>query len=178
MAGSNWLTEPINTVFNKASISSKVKLHFHGNGQVRLPVEAFVSPFSISIKAGYVCSTGFMERLRSQRTYHVAVTQKSRIMSNLEANENHKEEVPRGEGEQGSQERRFRYKFDPTSDTDAFGRDPRKETEFWMGAAKSVLESSEVQQALAEHAAEGGDGLTDEQREYMEFIKSLDQDKE
>lgn len=61
---------------------------------------------------------------------------------------------------------------------DAFGRDPRKETEFWMGTAKSVLESEEVKQAIADHAEKGGDGLTDEQRAYMEFIKSLDQEAE
>lgn len=61
---------------------------------------------------------------------------------------------------------------------DAFGRDPRKETEFWMGAAKSVLESEDVKQAIADHAEAGGDGLTDDQRAYMEFIKSLDQETE
>lgn len=43
-----------------------------------------------------------------------------------------------------------------------------------MGAAKSVLDADEVQQAIADHAAKEGDGLTDQQREYMDFIKSLD----
>lgn len=66
--------------------------------------------------------------------------------------------------------------FDCTHGQDAFGRDPRKETEFWMGAARSVLDSEEVKQAIEEHAADGGDGLTDEQRAYMEFLKSLDGD--
>ncbi|KAI0566607.1 hypothetical protein FGB62_7g661 [Gracilaria domingensis] len=80
----------------------------------------------------------------------------------------------KGEGE--SAERPFNYRFDPQSETDAFGRDPRKETEFWMDAAKHVLESDEVQQAIADHAAGGGDGLTDEQREYLDFIKSLDEE--
>lgn len=46
-----------------------------------------------------------------------------------------------------------------------------------MDAARSVLDSDEVQQAVAEHAEKGGDGLTDEQREYMEFIKTLDESK-
>lgn len=58
---------------------------------------------------------------------------------------------------------------------DAFGRDPRKETEFWMGAAKNVLESEQVQEAINNYAADGSDGLTDEQRAYMEFLKSLDE---
>lgn len=63
---------------------------------------------------------------------------------------------------------------------DAFGRDPRKETQFWMGAAKSLLESDEVKEAIEAHAAEGGngDGLTDEQRAHLEFMKSLDRDAE
>lgn len=46
-----------------------------------------------------------------------------------------------------------------------------------MDAARSVLDSEEVQQAVAEHAEKGGDGLTDEQRAYMEFIKSMDEGK-
>ena len=57
---------------------------------------------------------------------------------------------------------------------DAFGRDPKKETAFWMGAAKSVLDSDEVKDAIEKHKADGGDGYSDEQRAYMEFIKSLD----
>lgn len=61
---------------------------------------------------------------------------------------------------------------------DAFGRDPRKETAFWLDAARNVLDSDEVQQAVAEHVEKGGDGLTDEQRAYMEFIKSMDETKE
>jgi len=44
-----------------------------------------------------------------------------------------------------------------------------------MGAAKTVLESDAVQQAINDHAADGGDGLSDEQRAYLEFIKSLDE---
>ncbi|PXF42985.1 hypothetical protein BWQ96_07289 [Gracilariopsis chorda] len=82
------------------------------------------------------------------------------------------------DGEDTVKPRRFKHKFDPESDLDAFGRDPRKETEFWMGAAKSVLESEDVKQAIADHAEAGGDGLTDDQRAYMEFIKSLDQETE
>lgn len=58
---------------------------------------------------------------------------------------------------------------------DAFGRDPKKETEFWMSAAKSVLDSEEVKKAIEDHTADGGDGYTDEQREYLDFIKSLDE---
>lgn len=46
-----------------------------------------------------------------------------------------------------------------------------------MGAARSVLDSKEVQEAIAKHAADGGDNVTDEQRAYMEFIKSLDAEK-
>lgn len=85
------------------------------------------------------------------------------------------EPEPQGASEE-QREKKFVSKFDPTSETDAFGRDPRKETEFWMGAARSVLDSEEVKQAIEEHAADGGDGLTDEQRAYMEFLKSLDGD--
>lgn len=47
-----------------------------------------------------------------------------------------------------------------------------------MGAAKSVLDSDEVRKAIEDHGKDGGDGLTDEQRAYQEFIKSLDADKE
>lgn len=46
-----------------------------------------------------------------------------------------------------------------------------------MGAARSILQSEEVQDAIAKHAADGGDGLTEEQRAYAEFIKSMDADK-
>lgn len=46
-----------------------------------------------------------------------------------------------------------------------------------MDAAKTVLESDEVQKAVNDHREKGGDGLTDEQRAYMEFIKSLDEAK-
>lgn len=46
-----------------------------------------------------------------------------------------------------------------------------------MDTAKSVLESDDVKKAIADHAADGGDGLTEEQRAYMEFIKSLDEKK-
>lgn len=44
-----------------------------------------------------------------------------------------------------------------------------------MGAAKNVLESDEVKKAVADHVAAGGDGLTDDQRAYMKFIKNLDE---
>ena len=47
-----------------------------------------------------------------------------------------------------------------------------------MGHAREVLDSSEVKEALEEHKDKGGDGLTDEQRAYKEFIASLDREKE
>lgn len=78
-------------------------------------------------------------------------------------------------GSENESDPKFAFKFDPNSETDAFGRDPRKETEFWMGAAKNVLESEQVQEAINNYAADGSDGLTDEQRAYMEFLKSLDE---
>ena len=43
-----------------------------------------------------------------------------------------------------------------------------------METARNVLDSDEVQQAIADHGDEAGDGLTDEQRAYMEFVKNLD----
>lgn len=64
-------------------------------------------------------------------------------------------------------------KFDPNSSKDAFGRDPRKETEFWMEGAREVLESDIVVEALAEYKPDAADGLTDEQRAYMEFANSI-----
>lgn len=67
-----------------------------------------------------------------------------------------------------------KFRFDAESDKDAFGRDPRKETEFWMEAAGEVLRSEVVQDAVKSHEASGGDGLTDEQRAYLEFAKSLE----
>ena len=59
-----------------------------------------------------------------------------------------------------------------------FGRDPKKETEFWMSHAKEVLDSDSVQNAVKEHKDKGNDGYTDQQREYLEFLKQMDQDKE
>ena len=47
-----------------------------------------------------------------------------------------------------------------------------------MDHAREVLESDEVKDALEEHKEKGGDGLTDEQRAYMEFIASMDKEKE
>lgn len=47
-----------------------------------------------------------------------------------------------------------------------------------MGHAREVLESNEVKEAVEEHKDKGGDGLTDEQRAYKEFIASMDRDKE
>lgn len=81
------------------------------------------------------------------------------------------------EGKNKEEETRYNHRFDPESETDAFGRDPKKETEFWMGAATDVLKSEEVQAAIAEHAEDGGDGLTEEQRAYMAFIEGLDAGK-
>lgn len=43
-----------------------------------------------------------------------------------------------------------------------------------MPAARNVLESQEVRQAIEEHGKSPTDNLTEEQREYMEFIKRLD----
>jgi hypothetical protein len=65
------------------------------------------------------------------------------------------------------------FKFDVNSDKDAFGRDPRKETEYWMSAASELLRSEEVRKAQKKLAAEGKDGMTEEQRAYLEFAKGL-----
>ena len=46
-----------------------------------------------------------------------------------------------------------------------------------MDAARDVLESDEVKKAVEIHREQGGDGLTDEQRAYMEFIASMDEEK-
>lgn len=43
-----------------------------------------------------------------------------------------------------------------------------------MGAARSVLDSQEVKDAIANQSEDPNDNLTKEQREYMEFIKQLD----
>jgi hypothetical protein len=77
------------------------------------------------------------------------------------------------ESEQEDKEKSPQFKFDPKSEKDAFGRDPRKETEFWMEGAKEVLRSEEVKAAQKSLAAEGNDGLTDEQRAFLEFAKGL-----
>ena len=39
---------------------------------------------------------------------------------------------------------------------DAFGRDPREETQFWMEPAREVLETDAVQKAIREHEAKEG----------------------
>lgn len=80
-------------------------------------------------------------------------------------------EVPRGEDGMP------KFRFDPESGRDAFGRDPKKETDFWRGAVAEVIGSEAVQEAVRAHEAEGGDGYTDEQREYFAFLKSLDEGK-
>ena len=46
-----------------------------------------------------------------------------------------------------------------------------------MDAARDVLESDDVKRAVETHREQGGDGLTDEQRAYMEFIASMDEEK-
>ena len=43
-----------------------------------------------------------------------------------------------------------------------------------METARNVLDSEEVRQAIADHDHSSNDGLTGEQRAYMEFVKSLD----
>lgn len=66
-----------------------------------------------------------------------------------------------------------RFKYDPASPTDAFGRDPKKETEAWMSGAREVLDSPEVRDAIEKHKAEPPP-VTAEQQAYLDFIKSLD----
>lgn len=58
-------------------------------------------------------------------------------------------------------------------DTDYFGRDPRKETEFWMEHAREVLESKEVTEAVEAHKKSGKENLTEEQRAWLEFARSI-----
>lgn len=45
-----------------------------------------------------------------------------------------------------------------------------------MGAARAVLASDEVKDAIAKHKELNPDNLSDEQRAYMEFIKKMDED--
>lgn len=50
-----------------------------------------------------------------------------------------------------------------------------------MGAAKSVLDSDAVKEAIEAHAADGDgadDGLTEAQREHFSFLKNLDAERE
>jgi hypothetical protein len=70
-----------------------------------------------------------------------------------------------------------KFRYDPASGKDAFGRDPKKETDFWRGAAAEVIQSEVVQAAVKEFEADGGDGYTEEQREYFKFIESLEAGK-
>jgi len=58
-------------------------------------------------------------------------------------------------------------------DSDYFGRDPRKETEFWMEHAREVLKSKEVSDAVEAHKKSGKDNLTEEQKAWLEFAKSI-----
>ena len=44
-----------------------------------------------------------------------------------------------------------------------------------MSTARNVLHSSEVQEAISRLDKNPSDNLTDEQREYLDFIKSLDE---
>lgn len=62
-----------------------------------------------------------------------------------------------------------------TTTQDAFGRDPKKETEFWRESARDLLASNEMQDAIAKFTAENPDNLTDEQRAYKEFIRQMDE---
>lgn len=57
----------------------------------------------------------------------------------------------------------------------AFGRDPKKETDFWRESARDLLASDEMQDAIAKFTAENPDNLTDEQRAYKEFIRQMDE---
>lgn len=59
----------------------------------------------------------------------------------------------------------------------AFGRDPKKETEFWMQSARDVLASHDVKDAIDKFKVENPDNLTDEQKAYNEFIRKLDEGK-
>lgn len=45
-----------------------------------------------------------------------------------------------------------------------------------MDAAKSVLASDEVKDAIAKRKEVSPDNLTDEQRAYLDFLKTLDAD--
>jgi len=78
--------------------------------------------------------------------------------------------------DEASAEPRFKYKFDPASPTDAFGRDPKKETEAWMPGAREVLDSPAVRDAIEKHKAEPPP-VSAEQQAYLDFIKSLDEQK-
>lgn len=40
-----------------------------------------------------------------------------------------------------------------------------------------MLDSTEVREAIEKHQKDGGDGMTDEQRAYKEFIRQLDEGK-
>jgi len=77
---------------------------------------------------------------------------------------------------EASAEPRFKFKFDPASPTDAFGRDPKKETEAWMSGAREVLDTPAVRDAIEKHKAEPPP-VTAEQQAYLDFIKSLDEPK-
>lgn len=45
-----------------------------------------------------------------------------------------------------------------------------------MDAARAVLASDEVKEAIAKHKELNPDNLTDEQRAYMDFINKMDND--
>ncbi|GJQ11738.1 hypothetical protein GpartN1_g3529.t1 [Galdieria partita] len=77
--------------------------------------------------------------------------------------------VARGSGEDHTQQ----HSQWNSDDSDYFGRDPRKETEFWMEHAKEVLESKEVADAVEAHKKSGKTNLTEEQKAWLEFAKSI-----
>eukprot|EP00871_Galdieria_phlegrea_P003858 jgi/Galph1/4473/GphlegSOOS_G3159.1 len=73
----------------------------------------------------------------------------------------------------GAQQQPQREPHWTDEDTDYFGRDPRKETEFWMEHAREVLESKEVVEAVEQHKQSGKTNLTPEQEAWLEFAKSI-----
>ena len=47
-----------------------------------------------------------------------------------------------------------------------------------MNTAKDILQSDEMKEAFANHDDDPNAGMTDEQKAYLDFIKSLDENKD
>lgn len=56
---------------------------------------------------------------------------------------------------------------------DAFGRDPRKETDFWRSSARDLLDSQEVRDAIEEHT-QNPTSVDPEREAYLQFLRDLD----